>query len=61
MAETDLSSLSGDDDNIEENNIPTSELDRVLNDFTHFNDDNGNEFLRICLMLIFLMITVCSI
>jgi len=43
--DSDLSSLSGDDDdNVEEENIfPTSELDRLLNDFTHFNDDDGNE------------------
>lgn len=41
--DSDLSSLSGDDDNIEENNFPTSELDRLLNDFTHFNNDDGNE------------------
>lgn len=42
--DSDLSSLSGDDDNLEEENIfPTSELDRLLNDFTHFDDDDGNE------------------
>jgi len=43
--DSDLSSLSGDDDdNVEEENIfPTSELDRLLNDFTHLNDDDGNE------------------
>ncbi|KAF0770146.1 hypothetical protein FWK35_00009013 [Aphis craccivora] len=43
--DSDLSSLSSDDDdNVEEENIfPTSELDRLLNDFTHFNDDDGNE------------------
>lgn len=43
--DSDLSSLScDDDDNVEAENIfPTSELDRLLNDFTHFNDDDGNE------------------
>jgi hypothetical protein len=41
--DSDLSSLSGDEDNIEENNFPTSELDRLLNDFTNFNDDDGND------------------
>lgn len=43
--DSDLSSLSADDDdNVEEENIfPTSELDLLLNDFTNFNDDDGNE------------------
>lgn len=40
--DSDLSSLSGDDDdNVEEENIfPTSELDRLLNDF---DNDDGYE------------------
>ncbi|KAE9525646.1 hypothetical protein AGLY_014173 [Aphis glycines] len=42
--DSDLSSLSGDDNNEEDENVfPTSELDRLLNDFTYFDDDDGNE------------------
>ncbi|KAF0710529.1 hypothetical protein FWK35_00036261, partial [Aphis craccivora] len=41
--ETELRHRQYDDDNIEENNFPTSELDQLLNDFTNFDDDDGNE------------------
>ncbi|XP_025205181.1 uncharacterized protein LOC112601666 isoform X1 [Melanaphis sacchari] len=42
--DSDLSSLSGDDYEKEENSFPTSELDQLLNYFTNFKDgDDGNE------------------